>query len=222
MLAATPLAKWWVYDQFVLLRINPEGALYFTYALLFLPAAWFMTGPAHSHPHNPNRFRKWLIGLTAVQLVLGLCAITFSKRTWPFNYFWGCAVLMTAYALMPLTYVAVLWLLLELLYRALPMLRNRLPRVLFRAVQSPLIYSIIVPAIVDSIVCVVRITVDNPPDGNYLGKPLSNFLDHYFILPAMYLQLPIWLAFLLIILHCIYRLLGPIALPPRSTSKVEP
>src|SRR5207244_6374145 len=140
MLAAIPSVQWRFHYLYIYsLRINPEALLATTYALIFFPAVWFMTRRADFLPHNPLRYRKWLLGLTIAQLVFALCAFWFSQTIWPLSYYWASILLMLAYGLMPMIYVAEFWLLLELLYKILPLLRYPLPRLGFRLVQWPLI-----------------------------------------------------------------------------------
>ena len=116
---------------------------------------------------------------------------------------------MTAYALEPPVFVALLWLLVEILYRSLPLLHSPIPHWLYRVVQSPLIYSRLGPAIFFGIVCFGRIKYDDiePPGFRYeMPERLSRFLEGILIRPAYHLLIPTWFCFLLILLYIRYRI----------------
>jgi hypothetical protein len=198
----------WVYefawDRF---NVNSDGASAVFFALMFLPAAWFLTTP------NPLRSRmltarKWVLGLTIAQFILGVCELRFFRHPWPFDRVHGNYILMTAYALDPLVFVALLWFVLEILYRSLPLLGKPIPRWIYRIVQWPLIYSRLGPAIFFGIVCFARIKHDDPPPGSryWINETLSRFLEAILIRPADLLLIPTWLSFLLILLYLRYRI----------------
>jgi hypothetical protein len=159
-----------------------------------------------------------LLALAIFQIVLSCCALRFYRLPVPFDFGGRSVVLLSAYALMPLVYVTQLWLLLELLYRALPILNIHFPRPLFRVVQWPFIYCVLVPAVFFAIVNFLRIKHDDPlPNTRYwMNASLSRFIERYFMNPGYHIILPLSIALVLIVLYIRYRLRGHAALLPRA------
>jgi hypothetical protein len=209
LLLAVPYVEWWLYLRFHYdFRTNPEGGVFLTRALLFVPAIWFMTIP-DPLVAGGRRYRKVLLALTILQIVLSCCALSFYRLPVPFLIYGRNAVLLSAYALMPLVYVAQLWLLLELLYRSLPIINIRCPRPLFRVVQWPFIYSILSPAVFSAVINFLRIEADPPVRPSI---SLRRSLGTLFGTPAYNLQLPLSIAVVLIVLYIRSRLRGHAAL----------
>ena len=208
-LISVPNVQRWIYDQaWDRLHLNPEGASAVFFAIVFLPAAWFLTTP---NPLCPRMLhvRRWAMGLIAAQLILGLCELRFFRHPWPLDWVHGNYILLTAYALEPLVFVVLLWFLLEIGYHSPPLLANPIPRWLYRIVQWPLIYARLGPAIFFAIVCFGRIKYEDvePPGFRYeMPERLSRFLEAILIRPAYLLLIPIWFSFLLILLCFRYRI----------------
>jgi len=207
MLLRTPHVYWWLYLQARNQNgLNPEGATFLFYALLVLPAAWLMTTSSPSLP-RVSSYRKWLIALTALQVILTFCALNFSRHAWPLSWRNGSMILLCAYALMPLVAVAQLWLLLELLYKSLKVLPFWLPRPIYRVVQWTAMYSLLGPAIFYGIINFVRIKYDDPPFArSWIEPSLSRFLQHFLITPAFFIALYVWVAGLLLVFYCRFQI----------------
>jgi hypothetical protein len=201
ILLAINYVHWWLYLRFRDFDANPEGAVFLTHALLFLPAIWFMTTPDPFVARGPG-YRRWLIALTIAQIIFACCALFLSRDPWPFTYNVGSGILLSAYALMPLVYVTELWLLLELLYRSLPMFTFRFPAWLFRPVQWTFIYSILSPAILYALINFLRIEEDPPVR---LDPSTRRSLAEFLVTPALYLQLPLSIVLLLMVVYIRYR-----------------
>jgi len=198
-----------IYDQaWDRFHLNAEGASAVFFAFMFLPAAWFLTTPNVLRP-KMRRARKSVLLLLIAQFVFGVCELRFFRHPWPFDRARGNHILMAAYALEPLVFVTLLWLLLEILYRSLPLLGNPIPRWLYRVAQWPLIYSRMGLAIFFGIVCVGRIIYEDvePPGFRYLmPERLSRFLELILVRPAYLIMIPVWFTFLLILLYLRYRI----------------
>jgi hypothetical protein len=203
-----PWIQYWIYELgWDRLHVNPEGVSAVFFALMFLPAAMFLTTPNQLRPRMLH-VRRWVLGLVVAQFILGLCELRFFRHPWPLDRVHGNYISLTAYALEPLVFVALLWFLLEILYQSLPLLANPTPRWLYRIVQWPLIYSRLGPAIFFGIVCFARIKNDDPPVGTHywINESLSRFLERFLVAPPVFIAIYSWLSFLLILLYCRFRM----------------
>jgi hypothetical protein len=121
----------------------------------------------------------------------------------------GHVLLLSTYALAPLPYVVQLWLLLILLGRPLDLMPNALPRWLVRVGRWIIVYSILAPALLMAVVNFTRIHyIDHPlpRGGTFLPEPLNSTLYRYVAHPAYRVQRVAWIANLLVVLHCLFRL----------------
>jgi hypothetical protein len=138
----------------------------------------------------------------------------------PFPLYVGGVLLFSAYALAPLFTILEFWLLLELLVGSLKLLPSALPRWLVRAVQWATLYVMLGPAIINCVVNFNRINyIVTPiePGGTYLPKAVLEPMLALFSTPTVYLRLPLFLACLILILHCRYRMQKKgVGLPPRA------
>ena len=194
--------------------VNRDGLLYLTQALLLLPAAWWMTTPAPFLRRDPRRLRPWLLALTAAQVAAAALVIgVFYCRAY------ACQVaLLSTYALAPFPYVVELWLLLVLLARPLDLVPDALPRWAARVVRWLAIYFVLAPAVVFAVINFARVyQIDHPiPYGaNYLPEPWHSWLA-VLVRPAWRAQGAVWLATLLVVGYCLFRLRRGIGLPQRN------
>ena len=198
--------------------VNRDGLVYMVQALTLLPAAWWMTTPAPFLRPDPRRLRRVMVALTAGQVAGGIAAVILLNMISP-----ACTVaLLTIYALTPLAYVAEVWLLLVLLARPLPVMPDALPRWAVTVVRWAMVFSLLGPALVMAVVMVARMNyVDRPlppPRQNYLPPPWDTLLNTFVAQPAYRARTAAWLASLLVIAHCLYRLRRGVGLPTKPAA----
>jgi hypothetical protein len=196
--------------------INPDGRVLLARALLLLPAAWWMTRPAPFLPRNPARLRPWVIGLTAVQAVVGAVEIAvFSDLSFP-----GGVLLLSSYAVGPFPYVLEMGLLFTLLVRALPAVPAAPPTWLARAVQWAVVYVLLSPTLMLAVINFARIrfvrTSGPRPGEDFVPADWSYLLHHFLAEPVYALQRPVWLAAVALTGYCALRLWRPTGLPGRA------
>jgi hypothetical protein len=209
----------WYRNWFSGTGIDFYGGQWLLAALIFFPAAWWMSKPASFIPRNPARSRKWLIILTVAQVVFAVTRIYFQITSWQRAFAWN-VLSITVTALLAPAFDIEIWLLLNLFIRPLGLVPNSLPRALLRGVQVLLLYSLLCPDIIFGMaefasLYYMKNHIAIAPGASYFPsswvKPLT-----VISLPAQHLRAVIWWVLLLVILHCRYRLHGRVL--SRSTT----
>src|SRR5206468_1064324 len=91
--------------------IDRSGALCFLVGLMLFTAAWLMSTSASFFPRNPIRLRKWLVGLSAAQLIFAVARLCLNATWGAKPLYWRNVLSICVYALLPLAFDAHLWLL---------------------------------------------------------------------------------------------------------------
>jgi hypothetical protein len=171
-----------------------------------------MTMPAPFLRRDPLRLRHLAVGI----VVALAAAALLMQALWDVVSFAAGVALMIAYGVAPLLHVALVWLLFELLAKARPLVVGAPPRFVVRGVQVAYLYSILGPAVVGAVVCVMRIhyRVQPPASGTYLSEPWGSLLNDFLSAPAYRIALLSWVAFVLVTLLIAFRLRpGSIRIP---------
>jgi hypothetical protein len=153
---------------------------------------------------DPRRLRPWLIGFTFAILGLALAM----NLLWDARPFPAGAALMAAYGLAPLLQVAEVWLLLELLARAVPLVAGGPPWWLVRGAAAAFLASLLAPAIVNAVVCALRVhqRFRLPTSGSYVPEPWHSVLGNLLDSPARHIAQPAMAAIVLVTLWAALRL----------------